>query len=261
MALRGWIASHTGLPSLMATGGEPIYAGDRLLAVPGRARSPRMASIWGNPRALMIGPRLETVPTTTVVSDAMAVPGSTMTYRQGDSSVTLTRPTAEWWRAMISGMDGRTVPDLVWEGDGDKRDWSSGVSRFNGRVARWALDTPTRTGTATLALLDPDRHAEVWDLLQRREPLIVTPGAHADALPPRFVTIDKADSKRFGTQNFVRYTVSWTELPEDSPMLVGGTTGWGAAPVVTWAEWQAHGSGTWESGTYLDVCRRIAGMP
>lgn len=36
MPITGWIATHTGLPS-MATGKDPVYAGDRLFAVPGMA--------------------------------------------------------------------------------------------------------------------------------------------------------------------------------------------------------------------------------
>lgn len=260
MALTGWIASHTGLPSLMATGKEPIYAGDRLLAVPGLVRAPRPAQWWKHIKAEEKGPLL-TEPRATLVSDAMAVPGSTLTYTQGDSSVTLTRPEVEWWRAMISGLDGRTIPDIVWTHDGDKRDWSSSINRFSPRIARWSLEEPARTGTGLLTLLDPDRGEDLWDLLRRSEPLIITPGRHADSLPPRFVTVDKLTSKRISGDGILEYSVTWTEVPEDSPMLCGAQSGWGAAPVVTWGEWAAHDGGAWKSRTPIELCRLIAGMP
>lgn len=260
MPITGWIAAHTGLPSLMATGREPIYAGDRLLTVPGMVRAPRSAQWWKRTLAETKGPLL-TQPRTTLVSDAMAVPGSTLTYTQEDSSVTLTRPTTEWWRAMVSGLDGRTIPDLVWRQSGDKREWSSSVARFSPRIARWALDEPARTGAATLTLLDPTRGDDVWDLLRRSEPLIITPGRHTDALPPRFVTIDKAASTRISGDGILEWAVTWTEVPEDSPMLCGPQSGYGAAPVVTWAEWAAHDKGAWRARTALDLCRQIAGMP
>ena len=54
--------------------------------------------------------------------------------------------------------------------------------------------------------------------------------------------------------------MNWTELPEDSPMLCGETSGWGAAPVVTWAEWDARDHG-WRPTTYLELCKALAGMP
>lgn len=258
MALTGWVAAHTGLPSLMATGGEPVYAGDRLLTVPGTVRDPHTTQWWAETRRH--GHQLPMVPATTLVSDAMAVPGATITYRQGDSTVTLTRPEAEWWRAMISRLDGRTIPDLIWEGEGDKRDWASSVKHLGPGLARWSLTQPARTGTATLTLLDPDRLEDVWDLLRSPEPLIIAPGQHADAVPPRFVTVDKATSQRISGDGLIRFTVNWTELPEDSPMLCGETSGWGAAPVVTWAEWDAHDHG-WRPTTYLELCKTLAGMP
>lgn len=259
MALTGWIARHTGLPSLMANGKDPIYAGARLLAVPGMVRAPRSAQWWKHTLAERKGPLL-TQPRTTLVSDAFAVPGSTLTYRQGDSTVTLTRPTAEWWRGMVSGLDGRTIPNLAWDATGDKRDWASSISRFNTRIARWSLEEPARTGAATLTLLDPPRSEDVWDLLRRSEPLIVAPGEHVDALPPRFVTVDKIKSVRVLGDGITEWEVTWTEVPDDSPMLCGRQSGWGAAPVVTWAEWAAYDK-AWKARTALDLCRQIAGMP
>ena len=259
MALTGWIATHTGLPSLMAAGKEPIYVGDRLLTAPGFARAPRSTMWWKHSRAEERGPLL-TEPRTTLVSDAFAVPGSTYTYTQGDSSVTLTRPKGEWWQAVISGMDGRVFPGVAWDDNGDPRDWKSGVHSFNDRTWRWPLNDPARTGTGVLTLLNGEQHERLWDLIRRSEPLIVLPGEHTVSLSPRFVIITKAASKRlYG--DAVEYSCSWTEVPEDSPVLAGKTSGYGAAPVVNWGEWGNLDKDVWAHRTPIELCRQIAGMP
>lgn len=213
MPITGWIATHTGLPSIMATGKEPVYAGDRLFAVPGMARDKR--PLTG--RAKMIreleGPKL-TEPVTMILSDAYAVPGTTIKYTQGDSSVTLTRPEVEWWRGMVSGLNGRTVPGLIWEEAQDKREWSSPVSRYNSLIARWPMLEVARTGGGQFVLDDPSHVNNVWEILQKREPLILTPGAPADVLPSRFITVDKVDSARITGDGIIRWNVKWHEVPE-----------------------------------------------
>lgn len=258
MALTGWIAKHTGLPSLMATGGEPVYAGDRLLAVPGIVRDPHTTQWWADLRRH--NHQMPMIPKTMLVSDAFAVPGTTITYRQGDSAVSLTRPPGDWYQILLSRLNGRTIPGIAWDGDGDKREWTSSVKHLTPGLSRWSLTTPVRTGTATITLLDPEDGELVWDLLRSPEPLIALPGVHVEGLPPRFVTVDKAVSKRVGAGQLLEWSVSWTEVPEDSPMLCGETSGWGAAPVVTWAEWDRAGHG-WRNRTYLDLCKTVAGMP
>lgn len=259
MPITGWIATHTGLPSIMATGKEPVYAGDRLFAVPGMARDKR--PLTG--RAKMIreleGPKL-TEPVTMILSDAYAVPGTTIKYTQGDSSVTLTRPEVEWWRGMVSGLNGRTVPGLIWEEAQDKREWSSPISRYNSLIARWPMLEVARTGGGQFVLDDPSHVNNVWEILQKREPLILTPGAPADVLPSRFITVDKVDSARITGDGIIRWNVKWHELPEDSPMLVGPHAGWGSAPCVTWGEWREVDK-VWKSRTYIEICKMIAGMP
>lgn len=259
MPLTGWIAKHTGLPSLMATGKEPIYVGDRLLTVPGLVRAPRSAQWWKRTQAETKGPLL-TQPRTTLVSDAFAVPGSTYTYTQGASSVTLTRPEGEWWQAVISRMDGRVMPNVAWDDDGDKRDWASNVHSFNDRTWRWPLIESARSGSGTLTLLDGEQLENFWDMLRSPEPFIVLPGQHTVSLPPRFVIIDKVTSKRLYA-DMAEFSVTWTEVPDSSPVLVGTTSGYGAAPVVTWGEWRDHDGGKWKARTAVELCKQIAGMP
>ena len=96
--------------------------------------------------------------------------------------------------------------------------------------------------------------------MQKHEPLILTPGAPADVLPSRFITVDKVDSARITGDGIIRWNVKWHELLEDSPMLVGPHAGWGAAPCVTWGEWREVDK-VWKSRTYIEICKMIAGMP
>lgn len=244
--VRSWIAKHTGLPSFRFQGRE----GDRVTidAVDSSGRAWEAVAVRCTGAVQM-------------VSDPLALPGVPVTYtvRGTGETVVLERPRVEWWRAMVSRLDGRVVPDLAWERNGDPRSWSSGVKRFSPLVARWPLTEEPVTGAGLLVLLDPARWQEVWALLRRREPLLVVPGEPTPGLPPRVVTIDKVATKRLGGEGALEYTVEWTEVPLDSPMLASpdGTRG---AGVVTWGEWQGL-DGAWRARSYAELCSLVAGMP
>ncbi len=131
--------THTGLLSLMANQ-EPVYG--RPSAVPGMGRQ---KTTTGRAKYLRARSPKLTEPVTMILPDA-APRCTTIKYTQGDS-VTLTRPEAEWWwRGMVSGLNGRTVPGLIWESPGQERMVLPGF-RYNSLIARWPMlaRAPRRT--------------------------------------------------------------------------------------------------------------------
>lgn len=248
MAGTVWIAKHTGLPSFRL----PSVAGRQV-----RVMAADATRTWTAVAGVGTGSDM-------LASDPLAMPGVPVTYLLPDGrKVEVTRPVpgggSEWWRGMVSRLDGRTVPGLSWDADGDGRDWSSAVSRFSASVARWPLEEPAVTGGGTFVLWEPEREREVWDLLKAAGPLVVMTGAPAVAVPARVVTVDSVGRKRISGGGVLEWSVKWTEVPLTSPMLTrpDGVTG---APVVTWGEWDAADH-AWLNRTYLDVCRLVAGMP
>ena len=241
MSDAAWIATHTGLPSFrLATTAGTV----RALSASDGSRS------WS---ILVTGTGADVL-----LSDPMAQPGVPVTYSWGSSSWVLTRPVAssQWWRAMISRLDGRTVPSLAWEGGSDKRSWSSPVKRFSSGVIRWALDDPAVTGEGELVLLDPSQGDLVWSIVRAHEPLVIMPGAPTESLPVRVLTVDSVSSERISGDGIVRFTVAWTEVPWSAAAL----RSFSGAPVVTWGEWKSLDGG-WESRTYSELCSLVAGMP
>ena len=240
MVVAAWVAKHTGLPSLRF----PTTAGKRW-SVPASDAAGRT---WTAASGMGTGAEA-------LFSDALAAPGVPASYTLPTGNAhTLTRAETEWWRGMVSGLDGRTVPDLAWEDAKDSREWSSSVKRFNARVSRWALEDEAVTGSATLTLFDPSRVDVVWAMLRAHAPLVVHPGVPTPLLPSRAVTVDKVAASRLA-DDVAQFSVSWSELPWDSPMLSGS-----GAPVVSWGEWQALDGG-WAHRTYLELCQLVAGMP
>lgn len=251
MSTVAWVASHTGLPSF---GFDGLQTGREytLQAYDATSRSWSIEVTGSSGRY-------------TYLSDPLALPGVETTYSLGGESWTLTRPIPvgedgerQWWRALISRRDGRTIPDLVWVKNNDPRAWSSGISRFNSRIARWDSLDPALTGDGVITLLEPSRARSVRKLFMSHEPLIIVPGAPSDSLPPRVVTVTSVSSKRITGNGWLEFSVAWSEVPLDSPML----TQWrsGGAPVIEWGEWDAR-DGAWASRTYEELCVLIAGMP
>ena len=237
-----WIATHTGLPSfaLVSAAGERV-----VLSASDGSRE------W-------IVTEYRSDGSTVYLSDALALPGVSTVYSLlgHPRAAVLKRGEVDWWRGLVSPLNGRAIPDLAWEGDGDGRSWDSSITRFNARIARWDLETAPRSGGGTFVLLDPGRVEEVWRLFQRPEPLLVFPGAVTPALPPRVITVDSVTSTRRTPDGWLDFKVEWTEVPLDSPLVLG----YSGAPVVTWGEWDDL-DGAWADRTYLDLLRVISGAP
>lgn len=226
MAIVGWVATHTGLPSLHVTGPALVTVGERTLCVVG-AGSERL------------------------VSDALAVPGVAATYVDGSQSVTLTRRPSPGLD-VVSNIWGRAIPMLRWERDEGKREWNSDVVLYPGGGSRRPEVLPARTGSGRFVLMDPVLEDEAWRVLQSTDSLIIAPGLPVPGLPP-LIAVDVqtvARSIARWRDGILRLEVSWTEAVGQS----------GAAEVVTWGEWQAFDHG-WKSRTMLDLARLIAGMP
>lgn len=245
MALSGWVARHTGMPCVTPTSTGPVWAGDRLLTVVGASR---------------VG-----VP----VCDPLAPVGRETVYRQGSSTVRLSR--ASLGSHMVTDRTGHLVAPIRWLGS-DSTDMgvsvvSQGTSR--GPVDRWPLRPPARSfslecstsgaATATMRALTvaAGRLVVVHD-----ETVCDVDGC--DIAPVQVVVVSKASCQRTGHRPTVRR--SWSlacEVRDGLEDATGpdyqGARGY-ASGVVTWGEWDALDR-SWRHRTYLDLCRAIAGMP
>ena len=228
----GWIAAHTGLPSLKLVDLGPVYAGSRLLA-----RAPDEGAI---------------------ISDPLAPLGSPVEYRQGDHTVTLIRP--DDGRHMVTDPTGRRAVRIALLGD-DATDQGTGVSFFepdtgHGDIPQWGR-VPSARGTLSCRTAGEDT-ARLLSLIRARTPLVSLHSLRAcqipgcDIQPVRVILAQSARYARDGVVSRARrvWEIPWTEYRGETA----------AAPVVTWGEYEAHSDG-WTEESYEDLCRRIAGMP
>lgn len=245
MALTGWIARHTGMPSLVPTSTGPVYAGDRLLTVVGHDR---------------VG-----VP----VSDPLAPVGVAVTYTQGTSRATLTR--ASVGGHALTDPTGHVVAPIRWLAD-DSTDLGVEVSTSTtsmGAADRWPLAQPPASFTLE-CLTEGEATRAVQDLASRPSRLVLLHDQAAcqmvdcDVAPVRVVVVTKAVHAR--TKRVPRAQRRWSlscslrdGLEDVTSPAWRGERGC-AAPVVTWGEWDAADH-AWRNRTYLDVCRLVAGMP
>lgn len=250
MALTGVVAAHTGLPTLTGTaGGGPIFAGSRLL----------------------------TNRTGVAVSDALAPAGVPVTYRQGSSTVTLTRASLGRRRTYLTTLTGRGYTG-AWLRDGqDERSWKSPATIYESGAVRYPIRPVPRTGGGSVIVWDPDDAEGVWALLMSHQPLIVATGEPLPGVPGvRVIVVDTVRSQVLSRQaGTTGWDITWTEVPLDSPALwdsAGGDpsdtgsgtgsslprSGTGGAPVVTWGDWDRLDHG-WRSRTYAELCSLIAG--
>lgn len=217
MVVKAWVATHTGLPSIYSDTAVKVTVGDRVLAD-------------GS------GPVL--------LSDALASPGVPTEYRVGSASYTLTRALGQADEGLITDASGRGVPGLTHVWDGDPVDWKSSVSRFGTRSARWSIEDPAVTGSSMFVLHDPALEDEMWRVVKRHGVVIIAPSQPTPGVPLRCVTVDSVGRKRLTPDGLLEFTVAWTESQISS----------GAAPVVTWGEWQALGDAAREK--YGDMILR-----
>lgn len=232
MALKGWIGTTSGLPSLLVDGPVTVTAGDRVLARLGEGQH--------------------------LVADALAAPGVEVTYRAGGDTVSLTRPVGDWYGVHVAGRDGRSAPGLIYVSNEDPIEWSSKASHVGG-VTRWALRDEPETGSGVIAC-HPDAEPYLWWVLQAHHPIMLIPAAPTAGVPPRMVIVTGVSRKRL-IDDLVELTVKWTAhepRAENTPQ--------GAVPVTTWGEWQDYGESHpdtpgWQAWSALEVARRVQGMP
>ena len=231
--LSGWIAAHTGMPSLRVTVPGPVYAGDRLLVNPSRLPA--------------------------LISDPLAPPGVPTVYRQGEHQVTLVRPDTGFH--MVTDRDGRTPVRIALLGD-DATDQGTGVSFFDPdtggpSIPSWRYGILDSTGTLEARTAGADTRV-MLELVRAKCPIIQLHSPRAcqipecDIPPVRVILAQSARYARDGVVSRARreWSIPWTEYRGET----------GAAPVVTWGEYEAHSQG-WTEDSYEDLCRRIAGMP
>mgnify|MGYP007112205176 CR=1 FL=1 len=234
MTMIGWVAAHTGMPSLRVTGPATVRTWDRILTV-----VPAGGDV--------------------LMSDALAEPGVPTEYADGSTTVTLTRRADGARYALLTDLTGRGVGGLWYRDLGDPESWKSDAYRYPDGGVRYA-ETPTmREGSGRFILWDPTREAAMWDLVRARTPLVVSAAAQVPgASRLRVVTVDQVSRQRLTPQGAQTWDVQWIEYPADQVT--------GAAPVVTWGEWQAYGDAHpstpgWQHVSALDLAQVIGGMP
>lgn len=245
MAVTGWVAEHTQMPSIVPDRAGPVWAGDRLLAVIDAAH---------------VG-----VP----ISDPLAPVGEPVTYTLGSSSVTLTR--GSLGSHMVTDPTGHQAAMIRWLMD-DSTDMGVAVTAMTtarGRVDRWPLVPEPQTVTLD-CLTERDSTATMRTLAVMASRLVIVHDPTVcqidgcDIPPIQPVTVTKASHQRTSRKPVAQRQWSLTCEARDGLEQVGAPSWRGqrgcAAPVVTWGEWEAY-DGVWTARTYLEVCRLVAGMP
>ena len=232
--ITGWIATHTGLPSL------------RVVAESAKVQVLRDGELWFTVAAGEVR----------LVSDAAAPLGTPVVYTAGAEAVTLTR--ADTGRHMVTDIRGRNQASVRAVGN-DDTEMPSGVAFFDpGRsFARWPLARQYETGELVVRT-DLEDTAALAELAHAKSPVFSmhSPSAceipDCDIPPVRQIVLTSARNQRTGRiDRAVReWDLQWRETDESS----------GVAPVVTWGEYAAASDG-WTGESYGDICRRIAGMP
>lgn len=232
--ITGWIAVHTGLPSL------------RVVAESAKVQVLHDGELWFTVAAGEVR----------LVSDAAAPLGTPVVYTAGPETVTLTR--ADTGRHLITDVNGRNQASVRAVGN-DDTEIPSGVSFFDqGRaVARWPLARQYETGEMVVRT-DSEDTRTLADLAHAKSPAfsLHSPSAceieDCDIPPVRQVVLTSANHQRTGrVDRAVReWDLSWRETDLSS----------GLAPVVTWGEYAANSDG-WSHESYVDLCVRIGGMP
>ena len=232
--ITGWIAVHTGLPSL------------RVVAESAKVQVLRDGELWFTVAAGEVR----------LVSDAAAPLGAQVVYTAGAETVTLTR--ADTGRHMVTDIRGRNQASVRAVGN-DDTEIPSGVSFFDpGRsVVRWPLARQYETGEMVVRT-DLEDTAALAELAHAKSPVLSlhSPAAceipDCDIPPVRQIVLTSARNQRTGRiDRAVReWDLSWRETDQSK----------GLAPVVTWGEYSAASSG-WTGESYVDLCRRVGGMP
>ena len=230
----GWVADHTGLPSLHVQAEES------------NLRVLRDGELWFTVAAGEVR----------LVSDAAAPLGTPVVYAAGAEAVTLTR--ADSGKHLVTDIRGRNQASVRAVGN-DDTEIPSGVSFFDpGRsVVRWPLARQYETGEMVVRT-DLEDTAALAELAHAKSPVFSmhSPSAceipDCDIPPVRQIVLTSARNQRTGRiDRAVReWDLSWRETDQSK----------GLAPVVTWAEYAAASDG-WTGESYEDICRRIAGMP
>lgn len=232
--ITGWIAVHTGLPSL------------RVVAESAKVQVLRDGESWFTVAA----------GETRLVSDAAAPLGTPVTYTAGGETVTLTR--ADSGKHLIADVNGRNQARVRAVGS-DDTEIPSGVSFFDqGRsFARWPLARQYETGEMVVRT-DSGDTAALAELARVKSPVFSLHSLSACEIPDcdipsaRQIVLTSARNQRTGRiDRAVReWDLSWRETDQSK----------GLAPVVTWGEYTDASDG-WTHESYEDLCVRIAGMP
>ena len=227
----GWIAQHTGLPSLLIDGPGVVYAGDRVLTV----------ATGGM-----------------VVSDPFAPLGKPITYRHESASVTLTRP--DLGIDLITSADGHSQVPIHLLGR-DETDLDTGMTVFTAGggfgIPSWPLHGLPERGAIECRTAGPDTLI-LKGLLAGHGPMVKLHSPQAchvpdcDVPPVLVFLASKAKHARDGVITQARRI--W-QIPYTAHRVAQA-----ASPVVTWEEY-ARASNGWTDESYHLLCSRIAGMP
>lgn len=254
MALIGWVAIHTGLPSLYATG-------------TGRLTADSMPS----------NRLIATVNGGTLVSDPGAPAGEPTIYRMGDESVVLTRagqsvggsPITYW----LTTSDGQAVADVQVVGDDERvyeMDAEVFTSALGRHIPRYRLGQSPPTGTLEV-LTQGAATPLLRDLVRARSPLWIVHSHAACQIPgcdiegARLIVPSRMREARDARRDVAQreWRIEYSRIPDS--LASDGVQVASGVPVVTWGQWETWGKTNspkgWQHWSAIQVCQRIAGMP
>ena len=257
MSLKGWVASHTGLPSFHAVGTGDLLAEHEALG-------------WVRPRLVA------RVSGEALVSDPGAGEGTPTEYRFASDSVVLTRrgiAGSDGGHQWVTSADGQLLAGVKLVGD-DPREYDTGATIFTSalgrQIPRFSLGQKPPTGTltvlSTLAATEVLREMTVL-----RSPLWVLHNASACEIPgcdiegARLIVPQRMRESRTGRVD--RATREWSIDYSRVPDALAGSdvAPPSGVPVVTWGDWEAWAkTGSpkgWQNWSALQVAEKVAGMP
>lgn len=240
MGLKGWVARHTGMPSLWTDWRSPIYIDDKE---------------WMTPEVSQLN---------TALSLPLAPVGAPVRYRQGGTTYTLTR-TVPGGEHMLTSLDGHAQATFRWVGE-DQTDLGLEVFSVKTKLGvadRWPLIPPERTFTLE-CLTTPAQTKAMEELLAKRSPLLLHHNKSVCQMNPcdieavRAVVVTKAAHAR--TKRRPQAERRWTLSCSVRDLTALRREGSHVTPVLIWGEWDAYDH-QWRNRTYTELLRLITGAP
>lgn len=245
MAISGFVASHTGLPSVSFT---PTVG--KLSVVWGSAGGRRWVAWCGVGRGGSV-----------VFSDPQAPIGAVTVYEFEGSRVSLTRRSVG--SHLLTDLTGRKRVRFRWLGDDGIEHYPglSSLSTSNGAVDRWPLVSEPEQVSVEIATVDADtwlmrEFATCRDQLLLVHDPVICEVEGCDIPGVRRCVLLSAQESRTEHRDHARRR--WQLKVADRSADAGRVAPFSGGPVVTWGEWDAFDH-HWEHRTVEELAGLVGG--